>query len=141
MDVVLDASVAMRWLLPSESENDQKYAHAVLNALVDKQVVVPHLWHLEVASVLLAAEKRGDISVAISESFISQLHKLPVSIDGCTANQACARTLTLARNYSLSTYDAAYLELAIREGLPLSTLDKALRKACRKVGVALFMEA
>ncbi|MDB6059928.1 MAG: hypothetical protein JWM78_31 [Verrucomicrobiaceae bacterium] len=120
---VLDHSVAMRWLLQSEKAIDQKYAESVLRSFNDIDVVVPGLRHLEVVNVLMSAERRGEIEAGEVEGFVSQLENLPLRIDLATAQQAFSRTLSLARIYKLSSYDAAYLELSVRERLPLATLD------------------
>ncbi len=138
---VLDNSVAMRWLLASEKVADQNYAEAVLKTLADVDARVPNLWHLEAANVLLAAEKNGNIDAGTAEAFIAHLDSLPFQVDSLTAQQAFNRTLALARAYKLSTYDAAYLELALREGLPLATLDKDLIKAAKKANVQLYLKS
>ena len=137
---VLDNSVAMRWLLESPKAPDQKYAEKVLKSLSEQDAVVPNLWHLEACNVILGAEKRGEITVGESEKFITQLENLPIHVDTMSANQAFSRTINLARTYKLSSYDACYLELAVREGLPIATLDKALRKAAKKADVGLFSQ-
>ena len=136
---VLDNSVAMRWLLASLKESDQAYAEAVLQSLVETEALVPHLWHLEATNVLIGAEKRGDLKTGEVERFITQLEALPIQIDPLTSHQAFSRTLSLSRAYNLSSYDAAYLELAIREGLPLATLDEDLRKAAQRSDVLLYL--
>ena len=138
-DFVLDNSVAMRWLLKSKKSVDQIYAEAVLKSLVDADALVPNLWHLEAANVLLGAEKRLEANAGEIERFISQLENLPVYVDPLTSNQSFSRTLALARAYMLSSYDAAYLELAVREGLPLATLDKNLIKAAKKSDVGIYL--
>lgn len=138
-DFVLDNSVAMRWLLKTRKLADQQYAESVLDSLPDGNALVPNLWHLEATSVLLSAEKSDEISLGEIEGFISQLENLPILTDSMTSNQAFNRILTLARAYKLSSYDAAYLELAIREGAPLATLDKGLIKAAIKADVALHL--
>ena len=138
---VLDNSVAMRWLLASEKAADQNYAEAVLKTLADADARVPNLWYLEAANVLLAAEKNGNIDAGTAEAFIAHLDSLPLQVDSLTAQQAFNRTLALARAYKLSTYDAAYLELALREGLPLATLDKDLIKAAKKANVQLYLKS
>lgn len=137
---VLDNSVAMRWLLTSEKASDQKYAEAVLKTLCETEASVPNLWHLEAANVLLGAEKRGELDMGEVERFISQLESLPIYLDHGTAHQAFNRTLVLAKTYKLSSYDAAYLELAIREGVPLATLDKDLIKAAKKADVEIYLK-
>ena len=139
-DFVLDNSVTMRWLLATENIEDQRYAEDVMTTLVSVDAIVPSLWHLEVCNVVTRSERRGDIDVGQSEGFIAQLENLPVYVDALTANQAFSRTLGLARNYNLSSYDAAYLELAIREGLPLATLDNALAKAAKNTNVRLYLK-
>jgi len=128
-DFVLDNSVSMRWLLESPKTVDQDYAETVLKSLAEVDAIVPNLWHLEASNVLLGAEKRTEINPGDSEGFIIQLESLPIYVDPLTAHQAFSRIINIARTYKLSSYDASYLELAIREGVPLATLDGALRKA------------
>jgi predicted nucleic acid-binding protein len=94
---------------------------------------------LEATNVLLSDEMRGDLTTGEVERFISQLENLPIQVDSLTAHQAFSRTLSLSRAYKLSSYDAAYLELAIRKSLPISTLDKALKKAAKLVDVPLYL--
>lgn len=137
---VLDNSVAMRWHLESGKASDHKYAEAVLLSLGDADVLVPNLWHLEATNVLVGAEKRGDTTTIEVERFIAQLESLPINVDPSTANHAFSRTLSLSRAYKLSSYNAAYLELAIREGLSLATLDKNLLKAAKKADVPIYLK-
>ena len=137
---VLDNSVAMRWLLQSPKPADQRYAEDVLKRMSKHGALVPNLWHLEAVNVLLGAEKRSVVSTGDIERFISQLEMLPILTDQLTAHQAFNRTQALARSYKLSSYDAAYLELALREGLPIATLDKMLTKASITAGVAVFLK-
>ena len=136
---VLDNSVTMRWLLTSKKKKDQVYAVAILQSLANAEVVVPNLWHLEVVNVLMAAEKRGELTPAEVERFIAQLEALPIQVDPLTAHQAFSRTLNLTRLYKLSSYDAAYLELAVRENLPLATLDRQLMNAAGKANVSIYL--
>lgn len=136
---VLDNSVAMRWLLASKKKTDQNYAEVVLQRLNEDEALVPNLWHLEAANVLLGAEKNGELELAEVERFITQLECLPITVDSLTSNQAFSRGLNLSRAYNLSSYDAAYLELALREGLPLATLDINLIKAAKKTDVPLYL--
>lgn len=136
---VLDNSVAMRWLLQSGKGTDQSYAESVLKTMTEADALVPNLWHLEAANVLLNAEKNGELEISDVERFIAQLENLPIQVDPLTSHQAFARTLALAKAYKLSSYDAAYLELAVREGLPIATLDKNLIKAAKKADVALYL--
>ena len=137
---VLDNSVAMRWLLSSNRLTDQSYAEAVLESLTGAEAIVPNLWHLEAANVLLGAAARKEIEVAEAERFTVQLEKLPIMVDTSTANQAFSHTMSLARAYKLSSYDAAYLELALREGIAIATLDSALAKAAVKAGIDIYLK-
>jgi len=137
---VLDNSVAMRWHLESGKASDQKYAEAVLLSLTDADALVPNLWHLEATNVLVGAEKRSDTTTVEVERFIAQLENLPINVDPLTAGQSFSRILSLSRAYKLSSYDAAYLELAIREGLSLATLDKNLMKAAKKADVPIYLK-
>jgi len=136
---VLDNSVTMRWHLATKKKADQEYAESVLYKLSEEDGIVPELWHLEATNVLLGAEKRGETTIGEVESFISQLENLPIHVDSLTSNKAFNRTMTIARAYKLSSYDAAYLELAMRECIPLATLDKDLRKAAKKAKVSLYL--
>lgn len=138
-DFVLDNSVSMRWLMPSLKLEDQQYADTVLKSMADFTAIVPNLWHLEVANVLLAAEKRQQLDVKASELFVRQLQQLSIFSDSQTANRVFSDTLLLARQHQLSSYDAAYLELALREGLPIASLDKDLLQAASSVGVPLYL--
>jgi predicted nucleic acid-binding protein len=137
---VLDNSISMRWLLESNKPSDQHYAESVLLSLRDSVAHVPDLWHLEAVNLLLGAEKRGEIIAAELEGFISQLESLPIIVDTSTSNQAFTRTLALAKAYKLSSYDAAYLELAVRKSLPIATLGKDLIKAAKKAEVGIYLK-
>ncbi len=139
-DFVLDNSVAMRWLLESEKTTDQRYANAVLESMTNADAHVPTLWHLEAVNVLAGAEKRCEVSLGEIERFISQLENLPIHVDLLTSHQAFKRTLILVRAYKISSYDASYLELAVRLGLPLASLDKDLVKAAKKADVAIYLK-
>jgi predicted nucleic acid-binding protein len=138
LSFVLDNSVTMRWFFGDGSPRDLAYAGRILDAMKADEAVVPGLWGLEVANVLARAESAGLVSEARSETFIGMLHKLDLSVDPATPAHALGATLQLARRHKLSAYDAAYLELALRTGLPLATLDEKLLKAARKAGVKRF---
>jgi predicted nucleic acid-binding protein len=138
MSFVLDNSVAMCWLLADGKPADVSYAEAVLGALAAKQASVPSLWALEAANVLAKAEARGLIAESRSQAFVTLLGRLNIVTDAATVQHALGDTLHLARRYKLSAYDAAYLELALRTGSPLATLDADLKKAAKAAGVPLF---
>ena len=130
---VVDACMAFAWTLPSQAsaEADELLEHIEAGA----RAIVPSLWFLEVANGLLAAQRRRLITVAGRESALEHLSALAFTIDEDDARNAFGRTSALAEQFGLSVYDAAYLELALRHGLPLATRDGALRKAAERGGV------
>ena len=96
------------------------------------------MWALEIANVVAKVEAKGIVTEADSQRFITLLGRLNIVTDPATAAHALGDTLNLARRYKLSAYDAAYLELALRTGLPLATLDANLTKAAAKAGILIF---
>jgi predicted nucleic acid-binding protein len=136
---VLDNSVVMRWLFGDGSDDDQAYAHQVLDAIAKGIALVPGLWGLEVANVMVRAESKQLITEARSAEFIGLLQKMNIKVDLKNHLQTLTDTLQLARRYGLTSYDAAYLELALREGLPLVTLHQKLRNAVLQSGVHHFL--
>lgn len=130
--LVLDASVALSWCFEDEAS---PAADAVLRGFSHGSAVVPGLFALEVTNVLLGAERRGRITPAESARFLRLLEALPIEVDAETPARATRDVLVLARAEGLSSYDAAYLELAVRHGVPLATRDAALAEAARRVGV------
>jgi predicted nucleic acid-binding protein len=138
VNFVLDASVALLWLAPETNPRGAEYATAVLTALKHSPAVVPSLFALEIANVVAKLEYRGVVTEADSQRYATLLGRLDISIDRATAEQALSDTLNLARRYGLSAYDAAYLELVLRTGLPLATLDADLAKAAAIAGVSPF---
>lgn len=141
MSFVLDNSVAMCWLLNDGRAADRTYALKVLDALQHTAAVVPGLWALEAANVVAKAEARGLVTEARAQAFVATLSRMAIETDNATAHHALSETLNLARRHKLSAYDAAYLELALRRGMPLATLDADLTKAARKTGVKRFAAA
>jgi predicted nucleic acid-binding protein len=135
---VLDNSITMRWLFGDGSPSDQAYAKQVLAAISDGNVVVPSIWCLEVSNVIARAENKYGLTEAHSSEFVHTLQQVHIHVDPETCRHAMSNTLQLARRYKLSAYDAAYLELALREGLPLATLDEGLKEAAKKTGAKRF---
>jgi predicted nucleic acid-binding protein len=132
---VLDGSVTMAWGFEDEGN---AYATLILDRMPSLQAYVPTVWHLEVANALLVAERRRRTTMADAARFLAILGAFPIAVDDETISRAWADTVSLARARNLSAYDAVYLELAIRRGLPLATLDGGLEAAARAVGVPLF---
>ena len=135
MSFVLDNSVTMRWFFGDGKPQELAYAGKVLDAMKDDSALVPAIWGLEVANVIARAEAKGLVTEARSGAFLEMLEDLEIEVDEATATHALSATLQLARRYQLSAYDAAYLELALRRGIPLATLDENLQKAAKKAGV------
>jgi predicted nucleic acid-binding protein len=135
---VLDASVALLWLAPDTNPVGVEYASATLKTLKESQALVPSLWPLEVGNVISKLEAKNIVTEADSQRFIVLLGQLDIMTDPATAERAFGDTLNLARRYKLSVYDAAYLELALRTGHPLATLDASLGKAAARAGIAAF---
>jgi len=139
MPFVLDNSVAMRWLFEDGSPSDLDYALKVLAAIKVGEVVVPGIWCMEVANVIARAEQRFGLTEILSAEFIRRLQSLGLRFDSETGWQILSATLPVARRYKLTAYDATYLELALRTGYPLATLDVGLRKAAKRAGVKHFI--
>lgn len=138
MTFVLDSSVALAWCFEDERTDA---TDALLQQTAVSGAVAPALWPLEVLNGLAIGERRGRLDAAKRQSLGGFLHDLPVSIDEQTAALAWRVTATLAAQFQLTIYNAAYLELAQRLALPLATRDRALRGAASRLGVALLGEA
>jgi predicted nucleic acid-binding protein len=135
ISLVLDASVTLCWCFEEEATlaTDQ-----LLERLQDESAAVTMFWHLEVANVLVLAERRQRITQADTAEFIGLLDTLMIDVDPETPARAFGRVLDLARGQRLTAYDAAYLELAMRLGIPLATKDRALSDAATRLGVAVL---
>jgi predicted nucleic acid-binding protein len=136
MQFVLDCSVAISWCLVDEN-ND--YANGILAMMPDSEAFVPGIWSLEIANVLLVAERRNRMTSEQSEEAIALLQSLLIQVDTVTYANALSATLELGRQEGLAAYDAAYLELALRLGLPLATIDNRLAQAATRCGVDLVI--
>jgi predicted nucleic acid-binding protein len=136
---VLDASVAMRWALLDGATQDRAYADSILTGLADAdaRALVPPLWHIEIVSVLRNAEKHGAISEADATAFLQRSARLPIATDDASPIAVRLAIAAIARQHRLTGYDATYLELALREGIPLATLDGELMRAARAAGVVV----
>ena len=132
MAFVLDCSVTMAWVFPDEAT---EATNQLRDSLVESRAFAPSLWPVEVANVLLVATRRNRIRVDDWREIRASLEALPIEIDPVTTSRAWGASLELARTHRLSVYDAMYLELAMRLQLPLATLDRALHRAARTVGV------
>ncbi len=134
MAFVLDAAVTACWAFSDERNPD---AFAALTRLQGEEALVPALWWFEIRNVLLVNERRKRLTEAEVAEFLTKLAGLPIRIEALSAGDL--PILETARRHSLTVYDAAYLELAVRNGLGLATLDSELIRAARKAGVPLIM--
>ncbi len=135
MSFVLDSSVTLAWCFDDERSDA---TDALLEQVVESGAEAPSHWPLEILNALAMAERRGRIKPDQRQRLAGFLHDLPVTIDVETVSQAWATTSRLAEQFRLTIYDAAYLELARRLGLPLATLDKELRAAAGTLGITLL---
>jgi predicted nucleic acid-binding protein len=134
-EIVIDASVALAWCFPDEASN---YADAVLVALEGRRMLVPAVWPLEITNAVIVAERRKRIGPPEVRRFVELLEGLTIHEDSLPVIGNISNILPLAREYGLSAYDTAYLDVAMRHRAPLATLDAGLAKASRKAGVELL---
>lgn len=135
MTFVLDASVTLAWAFEDEGG---EYADAVLKSLGDDEAITTSLWPLEISNGLLVAERKGRIDATSSARFARLLLALPVIVEPLDRRRVFEITQPLARRYSLSSYDAHYLELSVRWAVPLATLDGKLMAAAEAEGIRGF---
>lgn len=133
---VLDCSIAMGWCFEDQAN---ALTDKALTLLEDGHALVPHIWFLEIANVLVVAERKNKINKADSVRFFEMLRSLPIVAEpNPLAWEYANHLMELGRAHRLSSYDAAYLDLALRSGLPLATRDVPLLKACKKTGVRVL---
>ncbi|WP_018938734.1 MULTISPECIES: type II toxin-antitoxin system VapC family toxin [unclassified Thioalkalivibrio] len=143
MELVLDNSIVMRWLLSDGSPADQEVAATVLRSIEsgDTRLLAPAVWPLEVANVVARAEGQGLVTEADTTRFLRLLEDLMVAVDPGGIDSVFGNTLQLARRFGLSAYDASYLALALQHSATLATLDQALVAAARRAGVPVFLSS
>jgi predicted nucleic acid-binding protein len=132
---VLDASVALSWCFADERTPETQ---ALLARALVESVAVPSHWSLELANILTMAERRGRIDPDRISRFVAMLDTIAIVVDATTHERGLSEILNLARREGITSYDAAYLDLALRERLPLATRDAALAEAARRVGVSVI---
>jgi len=131
--LVIDASIASAWCFPDERTD---YTHGVFQAVTSSlETVAPRLWAYEIRNSVLVGFRRGRISKPDAELFLASLNELNVRLSEPSSYD---RVFTPADQHGLTVYDAAYLDLAVHEGVPLASLDGQLIRAAQKVGVPLF---
>ncbi len=134
---VVDNSVVMAWCFQDEVS---EYADIALDCLEDGEAVVPAIWPLEIGNVLLVAERKRRLGKADVVRFLELVGSLPLSVEQESPERMLTNIIALARELRISTYDASYLDLAMRLGLPIATQDKLLMKAARQCRVPLLGE-
>ena len=132
---VVDNSVVMSWCFKDETNN---YADIVLDRLTEIVAVVPSIWPLEVVNVLLVAERQKRLSESDSIRFLTLLSQLPILVE-YERPEMMKELLALARSNNLSSYDASYLDLAMRKGVPIATLDNKLIEAAKRIDVPILI--
>ena len=132
---ILDCSIAMSWCFEDEASTK---ADALLILLKEQEALVPGIWLLEIANVLHVAEQKNRITAKHTQTFFHLLNNLPIQIIGNQNLLYSESCLAIARQYHLSAYDAAYLELAMNRQIPLASFDKQLCLAAKKAGVFLL---
>lgn len=132
---VLDCSVAVTWCFEDEATPE---SDALLDRLADETAAVPAIWPLEIGNVLAMAERRGRIDTTKIAEFLALVEDISIVIDDETPQRALREVLALARTEGLTTYDAAYLDLAMRIGVPLATKDVPLSRAAERLGTPLL---
>ena len=132
---VVDCSIAMAWLFNDEATPKTE---ALLTRLATETALVPAWWFIEITNVLAMAERKGHITPTQSDAFIADLGKLGIERDDEAPHRAFTYLLELCRRHRLTSYDAIYLDLAVRRNLPLATLDEDLRKSAKRLGVRLL---
>lgn len=135
MSLVIDVSLTMAWYFEDEST---PATDALLDRVASDGAVVPSLWRLEVANVFQSAVRCQRIDAVYRDTSLAELGYMPITVDADAATYAWSTILRLAERFSLTVYDAAYLELARRRSLPLATLDRELRAAAAAVDVELL---
>jgi predicted nucleic acid-binding protein len=132
---VVDASVALAWCFADEAS---PAADAALGRLEREDAIAPAIWPLEVANGLRTAERRGRLDLVEVPRIRELLLSLPVQVEPVALTEALGEITVVARRLELTAYDAAYVQLAARRGLPLATIDERLKAAATAVGVALL---
>jgi predicted nucleic acid-binding protein len=133
---VLDASVVLGWVLGERQVFER--AKTVLLSLQSAKALVPVIWQAEVANALVVKERQKRIQETFLRKLLKQIGELPVVVDPLAGTEVFDRVLPLARRHQLSVYDACYLELAVREKVPLASFDSALMEAAKREGTSVL---
>jgi predicted nucleic acid-binding protein len=132
--LVLDVPATMAWFLNKPGPS----LHPLTDRIVEEGAIVPYFWSLEVANVFQAAIRRGRTSGEDRDAAFSLMRLLPIAVDHADREVIWNAVLALSDMHGLTSYDASYLELALRRQLPLATLDNNLAKAARAEGLTVL---
>jgi predicted nucleic acid-binding protein len=135
LSLVLDSSATLAWIFSDETTEE---IQRVFEWVADHGAVVPSLWRLEIANSLTTAARRGRIDIAFRNAALADLAQLDIQIDPETDVQSWGSILELADQFGLTSYDAAYVELARRRHFPLATLNEHMRMAGAALGLRLL---
>jgi predicted nucleic acid-binding protein len=135
---VLDASVAVSWCFPGDPEEDTSYSRRILGLLATNDAIVPEIWAFEIAnSIFVSFNKRKRITEGQIEDYLRRLKELPISVEGRSL-WSNVDLEVLSRRWNLSSYDAAYLDLALRKNVPLATIDRDLKNTAADQGIQVL---
>lgn len=135
---VLDASMALAWLFPRLDPVEAALADQALGELDHEEFAVPAIWYGEVANGILRGERKGLVTLSQTTAFLGELDQADIETETNSPRLRQSAIMALARSYSLTAYDAMYMELALRRGAPLATFDRPLAEATRKAGGRVF---
>lgn len=138
MSFVVDASITLAWCFEAEQN---PAVIGLLDRATGAGAVAPQIWPIETLNGLLMAERRGRIDAARRHALAGFLEDLPIAVDQETVSRLWRTTSRIAETHRLTAYDATYLELALRLGLPLATRDRALSAAAMQAGAAVLPTA
>jgi len=132
---VLDCSATISWCFEDESD---EWSERILTSLERDRALVPEIWHLEVANVLIQCERKKRLTEAQTTAFLQRLKHFPIETRAFTRDEHFSGVVPLARREGLTSYDASYLQLALQQGVPLAARDEDLKAAAMRVGVPLL---
>ncbi len=141
MSIVLDASMALAWLIERADPAEASLARQAFDEVNANGARVPALWYSEVANTLLVFERAKRLTEQVSAIYLSDLALMTITLDDLSPELRLTRILDLGRMHKLTAYDATYLELAMRRAATLATFDRKLTDAARAAGVLVFGDA
>jgi predicted nucleic acid-binding protein len=140
MKLVLDASATIAWCITRANPSEAGIAQQSFMFVSQNRTIVPSLWYSEVINTLLVFERTKQLTERDSTAFLADLATLWIDEDQRTASESQQSVLAVARKYSLTSYHATYLELALRTSSTLATFDRKLAEAARAAGVTVFAD-